>query len=72
MKVYSLLVLLLFIVWYRVSLQYIEPSWWSIFSSDRTTHTPMMEQISLIKAAFMALIFLALSYPIHQMAKKRN
>ena len=72
MKVYSLLVLLLFIVWYRVSVQYTEPSWWSIFSSDRTTHTPMMEQISLIKAAFMALIFSALSYPIRQMTKKRN
>ena len=72
MKVYSLLVLLLFIVWYRVSHQYTEPSWWSIFSSDRTTHTPMMEQISLIKAAFMALIFSALSSPIRQMTKKRN
>ena len=72
MKVYWLFVLLLFILWYSVSLQYIEPSWWSIFSSDRTTHTPMIEQISLIKVTFIALLFSALSYPLRQMTKKRN
>ena len=72
MKVYWSFVLLLFIVWYRASVQYIEASWWSIFSANRTTHTPMMEQISLIKAAFMVLLFSALAYPIHQFTKKRN
>jgi hypothetical protein len=72
MKIYWLLVFLIFIIWYRVSLQYVEPSWWSIFSSNRSTHTPMMEQISLIKVTFIALIFLALASPMRQIIQKRN
>lgn len=72
MKIYWLLVLLIFIVWYRVSLQYVELSWWSIFSSSRSTHTPMMEQISLIKVTFIALILLALASPVRQIIQKRN
>jgi len=72
MRIYWFLVFLIVVIWYRVSLQYLEPSWWSIFSSSRSTHTPMMEQISIIKVTFMALIFLALTYPIRQRIQKRN
>ena len=72
MKIYWLVVFLIFIIWYRVSLQYVEPSWWSIFSSSRSTHTPMMEQVSLIKAIFIALIFFALASPVRQIIQKRK
>ena len=72
MKIYWVLVFLIFIIWYRVSLQYVEPSWWSIFSSSRSTHTPMMEQVSLIKAIFIALIFFALASPVRQIIQKRK
>ena len=72
MRIYWFLVFLIVVIWYRVSLQYLEPSWWSIFSPSRSTHTPMMEQISIIKVTFMALIFLAMAYPIHQRIQKRN
>lgn len=72
MKFYWFLVFLLFLIWYNISLQYPEPSWWSFFSSNRSTHTPMIEQISLIKVTFIVLIFFALSYPIRQMIKKYN
>ncbi|OCA82592.1 hypothetical protein F7984_02460 [Pradoshia sp. D12] len=72
MKIYWLLVFLIFIIWYRVSLPYAEPSWWSIFSSSRSTHTPMMEQVSLIKAIFIALIFFALASPVRQIIQKRK
>ena len=72
MKIYWLLVFLIFIIWYRVSLQYVEPSWWSIFSSSRSTHPPMMEQVSLIKAIFIALIFFALASPVRQIIQKRK
>ena len=71
MRIYWFLVFLIFFIWYGVSLQYLEPSWWSIFSSSCSTHTPMMEQISLIKVTLMAIIFLALAYHIRQMIQKR-
>ena len=70
MKIYWLFVFLFFIIWYRVSLQYLEPSWWSIFSSSRSTHTSMMEQISFIKVTFIALIFMILAYPLRQIIQK--
>ena len=72
MKLYWCIVLLLFFIWYKVSLQYLEISWWSIFSSTRSTHTPMLEQISLSKVTFVALLFLALTYPIRLMIQKRK
>ena len=72
MKIYWLVVFLIFIFWYSISLQYIEPCWWSIFSSSRSTHTPMVEQVSLIKATFIALIFLALASPVRQIIQKRK
>ena len=72
MKFYWCIVFLLFFVWYKVSLQDFEVSWWSIFSSTRSTHTPMVEQISLIKVTFIALLFLALTYPIRLMIQKRK
>lgn len=70
MKIYWLFVFLIFIIWYSVSLQYLEPSWWSIFSSSRSTHTPMMEQISFIKVTFIALLFMTLAYPLRQIIQK--
>ncbi|KMY44825.1 hypothetical protein AC622_11840 [Bacillus sp. FJAT-27916] len=70
MKIYWLFVFLIFIIWYSVSLQYLEPSWWSIFSSSRSTHTSMMEQISFIKVTFIALLFMTLAYPLRQIIQK--
>ena len=72
MKFFWFLVFLIFFIWYSISLQYPEPSWWSIFSSNPSTHTPMMEQISLIKVIIIALISLSLLFPIRQIIKKRN
>lgn len=57
MKIYWFLVLLFFLLWIGISHQHPDPSWWSIFSADRTTHTHLMEQISLIKVTMMLLIF---------------
>ncbi|ADC51592.1 hypothetical protein BpOF4_17755 [Alkalihalophilus pseudofirmus OF4] len=57
MKIYSFFVGFIFVSWVILSFLYPEPSWWSIFSSDRSTHTPMVEQVSLVKVSFVALLF---------------
>ncbi|MER2114033.1 MAG: hypothetical protein ABS960_15170 [Solibacillus isronensis] len=67
MKIYWLLVLLFFLLWIGISHQYPDPSWWSIFSSDRSTHTPLMEQVSLIKVALMLLISGGVAYFLHRL-----
>ena len=72
MRIYWLTVVFVYISWYIVSLQYPEPSWWSIFSSNQSTHTPMMEHVSLIKVTFIALIVVALAYLIRKKIEKRN
>ncbi len=56
MKFYLFSILLFFLFWLIVSSSYTEPIWWSIFSSDRSTHTPLLEQISIIKFTFAALV----------------
>lgn len=62
MKIYWFLVLLFFLFWIVISHQYPEPSWWSIFSANRSTHTPLMEHVSLIKVTITGLIFLGVAY----------
>ncbi|MED1603381.1 hypothetical protein [Alkalihalophilus marmarensis] len=57
MKIYSFFVGVIFVSWVILSFLYPEPSWWSIFSSNRSTHTPMVEQVSLVKVSFVALLF---------------
>ncbi|ERN53815.1 hypothetical protein M3689_15305 [Alkalihalophilus marmarensis] len=56
MKIYSFFVGVIFVSWVILSFLYPEPSWWSIFSSDRSTHTPMVEQVSLVKVTIVAFI----------------
>ncbi|WEG15139.1 hypothetical protein PQ478_11370 [Alkalihalophilus pseudofirmus] len=56
MKIYSFFVGVIFVSWVILSFIYPEPSWWSIFSSNRSTHTPMIEQVSLVKVTFVALL----------------
>ncbi|MDV2884821.1 hypothetical protein RYX45_06500 [Alkalihalophilus pseudofirmus] len=57
MKIYLFIASIFFLIWLSHSNIYPEPSWWSIFSSDRSTHTPMIEQVSLVKVSFVALLF---------------
>lgn len=71
MKLYWSLVLSLFVFWIILSHLYPEPSWWSVFTSNRSTHTPLMEQISLNKVAFILLIFGGLAYLLHRLTEKR-
>ncbi|MEC2072603.1 hypothetical protein [Alkalihalophilus marmarensis] len=56
MKIYSFFVIIIFVSWVILSFLYPEPSWWSIFSSDRSTHTPLIEQLSLVKVTIVAFI----------------
>ena len=72
MKIYLILVFLFYFLWFIISHQYPEPSWWSIFSSDRSTHTSLTDHISLIKISFTMLIFLGLAYLSHRLFQKSN
>ncbi|MEK4386186.1 hypothetical protein MKZ25_10295 [Solibacillus sp. FSL W7-1464] len=67
MKLYLFFVLLFFLFWIGISHQYPDPSWWVIFSANRSTHTPLLEQISLIKVALMFLIFGGGAYLLHRL-----
>nr|WP_039807575.1 hypothetical protein [Jeotgalibacillus malaysiensis] len=62
MKGYLAIVLVLFLAWYIVSYINPDPIWWSIFSSDRSTHTPMIEQVSLVKVTLIGFILWTLYY----------
>lgn len=65
MKFYWLAVLLFYVVWFLFSkANFSEVVWWSIFSSNRATHTPYVEQVSLVKVTAMALIFGGLHFLI--------
>ncbi|AMO87704.1 hypothetical protein B857_00566 [Solibacillus isronensis B3W22] len=66
MKIYWLIVMLFFLIWIGISHEYPDPSWWSIFSGDRSTHTPLIEQVSLIKVTMMLLIFVGVAYFLHR------
>ncbi|KON90132.1 hypothetical protein AF332_27245 [Sporosarcina globispora] len=70
MKLYGFLGILLFGTWIIVSLLFPEPSWWSIFTSDRSTHTPLMEQLSVNKVFFITIIFIGLAYILHLIFQK--
>ena len=72
MKKYWILVFLFYFLWFMISHQYPDPSWWSIFTSDRSTHTPLAEHISLNKVSFTILIFLGLAYLSQEQRKKKN
>ncbi|OLS37122.1 hypothetical protein BTR22_10595 [Alkalihalophilus pseudofirmus] len=56
MKIYSFFVGVIFVSWVILSFLYPEPSWWSIFSSNRSTHTPLIEQLSLVKVTVVVLL----------------
>ncbi|GKW45858.1 hypothetical protein [Planococcus sp. NCCP-2050] len=67
MKFYWLAVLLFYIAWFLFSTaNFSEVVWWSIFSSNRATHTPYIEQVSVVKIAATALIFGGLHVLIHR------
>ena len=70
MKIYWSIVLFFYFLWIMISHQYPSVSWWSIFSSNRSTHTPLMEHISYIKVTLTLLTFLGLSYLLHQKLQK--
>lgn len=57
-------------IWVIVSVLFPEPSWWSIFSSDRSTHTPLMEQLSINKVFSITIIYLGLAYLLHRILQK--
>ena len=72
MKIYWSFGLSLFVIWIIISHFYPEPSWWSIFTSNRSTHTPLMEQISLNKVAFALLIFIGVTFLSNRITTKSN
>lgn len=63
--------LVLFCTWVIVSFLFPEPSWWSIFSSDRSTHALLIEQFSIVKVFFI-ITFLGLAYLLHFIFQKRR
>jgi TRAP-type mannitol/chloroaromatic compound transport system permease small subunit len=62
MKLYWAFVFLFFCFWIILSHLNPEPSWWSVFTSNRSTDTPLMEEISIIKVTFFGLIVAGLHY----------
>ncbi len=67
MRVYWTFVFVFFFIWVIISHLYPEPSWWSIFNSNRATHTPLMEQISIIKVTLIGVLLIGLSYLFHKL-----
>lgn len=73
MKFYWLAVLLFYIAWFLFSTaNFSEVVWWSIFSSNRATHTPYIEQVSLVKAAAVAIVFGCLHFLIQRLKLKKE
>ncbi|RFB13523.1 hypothetical protein DZB84_16235 [Bacillus sp. HNG] len=70
MKVYWLTVIFFYCIWIVVSHLFPDPSWWSIFSSDRATHTPLIEQTSIVKVTLSILIFLGLAHLLQRKIQK--
>lgn len=58
MKLYWGLIFPFVNVWLAISTLYSEPIWWSLYSSARSTHTPKIEQLSIIKLTMAGLISL--------------
>jgi hypothetical protein len=55
-KAYLISIIIFFMFWFFASILHADPVWWSIFPSDRSTHTPWIEQISIVKVTFAAMI----------------
>ncbi|HWL24698.1 MAG TPA: hypothetical protein VNR38_13275 [Ureibacillus sp.] len=72
MKIYWLFVFLFHFVWVLLSFQFDEPSWWSVFTLDRTTHTSLMEHISYTKITCSILVFFGLANFLRPKLHKRN
>lgn len=72
MKLYWILVVVFYFCWIQLSHKYNEISWWSIFTSNRSTHTPLMEDISLVKVTLTAIIFLGLAYLLNRMHHEKS
>lgn len=62
LKFYLIFVLFFYLSWIIISHLYPDVSWWSIFSANRSTHTPLMEQVSIIKVTVSVLIIGGLGY----------
>lgn len=73
MKLYWFSISLFYFIWLLFSQMYFsEPTWWSIFTSDRSTHTTSIEHISLVKVAMVALFLLGFPFLVRQMNLIRN
>ncbi|KGR77388.1 hypothetical protein [Ureibacillus manganicus] len=72
MKLYWILVAVFYFCWIQLSHKYDDISWWSIFTSNRSTHTPLMEELSLVKVTLTAIIFLGLAYFLNRMHQKKK
>ncbi|OMF56792.1 hypothetical protein BK139_14320 [Paenibacillus sp. FSL R5-0490] len=70
MKLYWLLVLCFLCIWIMVSVFFPEPSWWSIFSSERSTHTSLMKQLSINKIFFITIICFGLAYLLQRIFQR--
>ncbi|RSD29055.1 hypothetical protein EJA10_02800 [Mesobacillus subterraneus] len=70
MKPYLIGIFLFYCVWFIASAIFPDPVWWSLFSSDRTTHTPLTEQISLVKVFITSLVFMGIWALIRQRHSK--
>ncbi len=61
MKLYWSSILVFIVFWLTVStFTYSEHVWWSIFSANRSTHIPLIEQISFIKVILVILVSLGI------------
>lgn len=69
-KIYLLSISVFLLFWIIASTLYEEPVWWSIYSSARSTHTPLSEQISLIKLTIAAVILLGITALIRNRLSK--
>jgi small-conductance mechanosensitive channel len=69
-KIYLLSISVFLLFWVTGSTLYEEPVWWSIYSSSRSTHTPLSEQISLIKLIIAAVILLGITAAIRNRLSK--
>ncbi|TFE00612.1 hypothetical protein E2626_11595 [Jeotgalibacillus salarius] len=66
------LMIVIFLSWLIVSHLYPDPSWWSIFHSNRSTHTPLIEHISLVKVTLVGVFFIGGFYLLRISRKSRK
>ncbi|WP_053070338.1 hypothetical protein [Alkalihalobacillus pseudalcaliphilus] len=67
-------VVVFFMISFIVSFNYEATSWWSIFTANQSTHTPLAEQISIVKTVIAAIpiTLLAILYKTFMVPKKAN